>query len=117
MVKTVLCGVRNDDVADLLIEKILMNEYIMKRVFFTFWKTVRMLQRKNVILSDYEIEDYLDYRIIQVLIYVINEVFHRTLEQDHLLLSLGLIETKKNKLIKYSILLINYEVKFQYNFQ
>jgi hypothetical protein len=48
-----------------------------------------------VFLQDYGREDYLDYQIIQVLIYVINEVFHRKLEQDHSLLSPELIEKKK----------------------
>jgi hypothetical protein len=56
---------------------------------------VRMLQCKNVFLQDCEREDYLDYQIIQVLIYAINEVFRRKLEQDHSILSPELIKKKK----------------------
>ncbi len=64
-----------------------------------------MLQCKNVFVQDCEKEDYLDYQIIQALIYVINEVFHHKLEQDHSILSPELIEKKKqmNQNFKYSI--------------
>ena len=53
---------------------------------------VLMVDCKQKIEFDCRKEDFLDYRNILVLIYVINEVFHRKFEQDHSLLEQELIK-------------------------
>ena len=90
----------------------------MKTIFsFTFLMNVQMLECEYMLLKHCETTDGLDYQIIRVLIYVINEVFLHKLRQDHSLLSLALV---KQSLINENFnlfFLMNYVVKSQYSFQ
>ena len=65
---------------------------------FTFWKMEQMVDFANEFEQYCKEEDFLDYRNILVLIFVINEVFHRTLEQDHWLWVQELIKRKSSKI-------------------
>ena len=78
-----LCGVRKDDVADLLRKRYRSLEKKELFLGFTFSKMEQMVDFANEFEQYCKKEDFLDYRNILVLLFVINEVFHRTLEQDH----------------------------------
>lgn len=78
-----LCGVRNDDVADILKTKYCSLEKEDFLFEFTFWKMEQMVDFANESEQCCEKEDFLDYRNILLFIFVINEVFLRKFEQDH----------------------------------
>ena len=65
---------------------------------FTFWTMEQMVDFANEFEQYCKKEDFLDYRNILVLLFVINAVFHRTLEQDHWLWVQELIKRKSSKI-------------------
>ena len=93
-----LCGVRKDDVADLLRKRYRSLEKKELFLGFTFSKMEQMVDFANEFEQYCNKQDFLDYRNILVLLFVINEVFHRTLEQDHWLWVQELIKRKSSKI-------------------
>ena len=66
-------------------------------MLFIQWKMEWTVDRK--IEPGCEKEDFLDYRNILVLIFVINEVFHRIFQQDHRLFVQELLKEKDSKIL------------------
>lgn len=64
---------------------------------FTFSKMEQMVDFANELDQYCTREDFLDYRNIPVLIFVINEVFHCKLEQDHQLVVQELLKEKSRR--------------------